>query len=46
MPSANCSQNTELSSNVSGTLLYFYFDQQEGGVPKTIKKLKVFEFFC
>ena len=45
MPSAHCSSNTKLSRNVSGTLLYFYFNQQGGGVPKTIKKLKVFEFF-
>ena len=45
MPSANCSSNTKLSRNVSGTLLYFYFNQQGGGVPKTIKKLKVLNFF-
>ena len=45
MPSAHCSSNTKLSRNVLGTSLYFYFDQQGGGVPKTIKKLKVFEFF-
>ena len=26
--------------------LYFYFDQQGGGVSKTFKKPKVFEFCC
>ena len=26
-------------------MLYFYFDQQGGGVPKMIKKLKVYDFF-
>ena len=31
---------------VSSTSLYFYFDQQGGEVPKTVKKLKAFEFFC
>ena len=30
---------------MSGTSLNFYFDQQGGEVPKTIKKLKVFDFF-
>ena len=45
MPSAHCSSNTKLSRNVSGTSLYFYLDQQGGGVTKTFKKLKVLEFF-
>ena len=44
MPSANWSSNKKLTSSVSGTLLYFYFDQQGGGVPKTLKKIKV-DFF-
>ena len=45
MPSAHCSSNTKTSRNVSGTLLYSYFDQQGRGVPKTFKNLKVFDFF-
>ena len=47
MPSVHFSSNTKLSRNVSGTLLNFCFDQQgrRRGVPKTIKKVKVFEFF-
>ena len=31
--------------NVSGTSLYFYFNQQGGGVPKTVKKMIFFDFF-
>ena len=42
MPSAHCSSKKTLSRN--GTLLYFYFDQQGGEVPKTIKKIN-FDFF-
>ena len=37
--------SAQLSRNVSGTLLYFYFDQKWGGAPKTFKDLKGFEFF-
>ena len=45
MPSAHCLSNTTVSINVSDTSLYFYLDQQQEEDPKTIKKLKVFEFF-
>ena len=45
MPSGHCSSNTKLLRDVLGTSLYFYFDQQGAGVPKTIKRLKVFDFF-
>ena len=37
--------DTKLSSKVSGTVLYFYFDQQVGANPKSSRNLKLFEFF-
>ena len=34
----------EFSNNVLGTLLDFYFDQQKGEMPETLRKLKLFFF--
>ena len=46
MPSTNvhCSLNAKLSSNVSGTSLYSYFNQQRGGFPK-LNEYKSFRLF-
>ena len=46
MPSTNvhCSLNAKLSSNVSGTSLYSYFNQQRGGLPK-LNEYKSFRLF-
>ena len=37
--------DTKISSKVSGTVLYFYFDQHVGANPKSSRNLKLFEFF-
>ena len=37
--------DTKCSSNVSGTLLHFYFDQKTGENPKSSGNLKLLDFF-